>query len=108
MNSIEVAATQGDFGIENAKIIASGAHERSVLVHRLELSGPGKVPPLGTTRPHPQMVNFIKLWITRGIGMGIPDPDKDGWANNTDNCPNVHNTTQLDSNGDADGNACEP
>jgi len=36
-----------------------------------------------------------------------PDTDGDGDANGADNCPNVWNASQLDTNGDGQGDACD-
>ena len=36
-----------------------------------------------------------------------PDDDNDGVPNDTDNCPNVHNPEQTDTDGDGIGDACE-
>ena len=39
--------------------------------------------------------------------VGQPDSDMDGIADNVDNCPSVPNFSQLDSDGDGEGDACE-
>jgi hypothetical protein len=36
------------------------------------------------------------------------DADKDGLKKYEDNCPNVYNPNQADSDGDGTGDACEP
>lgn len=38
----------------------------------------------------------------------VADTDGDGVADNADNCPNVANADQVDSDNDGIGNACEP
>jgi hypothetical protein len=41
-------------------------------------------------------------------GAGCPsDPDSDGVFNGCDNCQNTHNPTQIDSDGDGKGDACD-
>jgi uncharacterized protein (DUF2141 family) len=39
--------------------------------------------------------------------MGVADTEKDGFADNVDNCPKTANPSQLDSDGDGFGNACD-
>ncbi len=36
-----------------------------------------------------------------------PDPDADGLCSATDNCPDVANTNQIDTDGDGSGDACD-
>lgn len=42
-----------------------------------------------------------------GGGGGSTDSDGDGIDNSSDNCPNIANPTQLDSNGNGIGDACD-
>jgi hypothetical protein len=48
MNAIEVAPAAGELGITNARIIAAGARERSVLWQRIRTLGPERMPPLAS------------------------------------------------------------
>jgi len=43
-----------------------------------------------------------------GANSCFPDTDMDGIANSVDNCPNVANANQLDTDGDGIGDACDP
>lgn len=107
LNAINVAPTEGNLGVPDAKIIFPGSPEKSILLMRLEKRGVGQMPPLGTFRPHPKITSLIEKWITRGIGMGVTDKDKDGWADNLDNCPLIANKDQLDIDGDGVGDVCD-
>jgi len=46
--------------------------------------------------------------FTVTCGSGVTDIDGDGVADTSDNCPDVPNADQLDQDGDALGNACDP
>ncbi|MBL8352189.1 MAG: thrombospondin type 3 repeat-containing protein, partial [Burkholderiaceae bacterium] len=41
------------------------------------------------------------------LGMGSPDSDNDGFADNVDNCRSTPNPSQLDTDGDGIGNMCD-
>ncbi len=51
--------------------------------------------------------------VTSNIGrveveaMGTSDSDGDGVTNNADNCPDLSNAAQVDTNGDGEGDACD-
>ncbi|XLS29575.1 reprolysin-like metallopeptidase [Flavobacteriaceae bacterium M23B6Z8] len=51
-------------------------------------------------------INTFDLEVCAG-GIFLPDADGDGVLDVNDNCPNVENTNQLDTDGDGDGNACD-
>jgi hypothetical protein len=42
------------------------------------------------------------------IAVDVPDGDSDGISNSCDNCPNVSNANQADTDGDGLGDACDP
>lgn len=65
MNAIEIIPSSGDFGITNARIIASGDKARSVLWQRLQRSSAagGRMPPLATHAIDTEAVNVIGQWI---------------------------------------------
>ncbi len=46
--------------------------------------------------------------VTVAGGMTATDTDGDGFADSIDNCPLIANSGQLDTDGDAAGNACDP
>jgi glucose/arabinose dehydrogenase len=51
------------FGIENAKLVAPGSPERSVLLQRISRRGKGQMPPLATHQVDEQAVTMIREWI---------------------------------------------
>jgi uncharacterized repeat protein (TIGR03806 family) len=61
--TIGVVPAQGDLGIENAKIIAKGNPNQSLLVHRVETLGQGRMPGLGSNRIDTQAVELLVQWI---------------------------------------------
>jgi len=65
MNAIDVVPAAGNLGLTNARIIASGAKERSVLWERIRRSDPanGRMPPLASHAVDQQAVDLIGQWI---------------------------------------------
>lgn len=51
------------FGIEDARLIAPGRPDRSVLLHRIALRGPGQMPQLATNVVDEQAVTLMREWI---------------------------------------------
>ncbi|WP_169977311.1 PQQ-dependent sugar dehydrogenase [Tautonia rosea] len=60
---VDEAPTQGDLGIANARLVAPGDPERSVLYHRITRRGPNQMPPLATTRIDPDAEALVRAWI---------------------------------------------
>lgn len=60
---VDEAPTQGDLGIADARLVAPGHPERSILYHRIARRGPGQMPPLATTRVDPDADALIRTWI---------------------------------------------
>ena len=56
---------QGTFGIEEAKLIAPGHPERSVLLQRISHRDKGKMPPLASSRVDHSAVRLLTEWITK-------------------------------------------
>jgi len=65
MNAIDVAPTAGDLGIIDARIIAAGSKERSVLWERMRRSDPaqGRMPPLASHAVDDEAVSVVGSWI---------------------------------------------
>jgi putative heme-binding domain-containing protein len=53
------------FGIQDAKLVAPGDPERSVLLHRVSRRGGGQMPPLATTRVDGGAAAMLRQWIAR-------------------------------------------
>ena len=52
------------FGIEDAKLVAPGDPEKSILLHRLNRRGRGQMPQLGTKRIDARAVDMMRKWIS--------------------------------------------
>ena len=53
------------FGIADAMLVAPGAPDRSVLIHRLSRRGRGQMPPLVSNRVDDRAVKLFRDWIAR-------------------------------------------
>jgi mono/diheme cytochrome c family protein len=63
MRVIGVKPLHDSFGIKDAKLIAPGDPERSILYQRMKRRGPGQMPPLGTAVVDDEAVRLIHDWI---------------------------------------------
>lgn len=63
MNAIGVVPTAGNLGLSNARIIAPGSKESSVLWERIRRIDGTRMPPLGTHRVDQDAVDLIGQWI---------------------------------------------
>lgn len=62
----DVAPVAGDVGVANARVLAPGAPERSLLVVRSRDTGINRMPPIGSGRVDEPGVSLLERWI-RGI-----------------------------------------
>jgi glucose/arabinose dehydrogenase len=51
------------FGLANAKLVAPGRPEASVLLHRMNKRGPGQMPPLATGMIDEPAVQMLREWV---------------------------------------------
>jgi uncharacterized repeat protein (TIGR03806 family) len=65
MKIINVKPLHDTFGIKDARLIAPGHPERSVLLYRISQRDKGHMPPLATRVVDQQMVETIRQWIQR-------------------------------------------
>jgi uncharacterized repeat protein (TIGR03806 family) len=63
MKLIDVAPLHDTFGVPEAKLVASGSPEHSLLLHRIALRGRGQMPPLATTKVDEPAVKLLRDWI---------------------------------------------
>jgi putative heme-binding domain-containing protein len=70
MGVVDAKPKQGDFGIQDARLVAPGEPFRSVLLYRMAKFGHGRMPHLGSEMPHPAAVELVANWI-RSMG---PEP----------------------------------
>lgn len=69
--TVDEPPVHGDFGLADARLIAPGAPDRSILAHRMGLTGPGRMPPLASSVVDEQGVKLLRAWIA---GMAPPGP----------------------------------
>lgn len=62
-NLIDVRPLHHTFGISDARLIAPGEPERSVLLHRLITRGSGQMPPLASSVVDEPAVAMLRRWI---------------------------------------------
>jgi len=60
------------------------------------------------TTPLPANTEIIVKIVPHGVAGGVNDIDGDGVPDREDNCPNVPNSDQADSDGNGDGDLCDP
>ena len=63
MNIFDVKPLHHRFGIDDARLIAPGSPERSVLLHRVAIRERGQMPQLGTAIVDEPAVEMLKEWI---------------------------------------------
>lgn len=68
-----VRPTQGTFNIHDARVIAPGEPERSVLFYRIAKLGSGRMPYIGSTEVDREGIELIAQWIARMPASGPAD-----------------------------------
>ena len=61
--AFDVRPQHDTFSLEAAKLIAPGQPDSSVLLHRVNIRGPGQMPPLASFRVDEQAVALLREWI---------------------------------------------
>jgi uncharacterized repeat protein (TIGR03806 family) len=63
MRLIDEKPVHHTYDLTNAKLIAPGSPERSVLLHRIGLRGAGQMPPLSTNRVDEEGLGLMREWV---------------------------------------------
>ncbi|MEO1575793.1 MAG: thrombospondin type 3 repeat-containing protein, partial [Pseudomonadota bacterium] len=108
VNALDVTPWRGDLGVPGALLLKRGLPEESVLWLRLSNDSFFRMPPLGVSIVDAEGVALIGEWIKSGSGFGFPDTDSDEYSDDLDNCSQVANKAQRDTDGDGFGNLCDP
>jgi glucose/arabinose dehydrogenase len=63
MKLVDVKPQHDSFELKDAKLIAPGRAEASVLLHRVGCRGPGQMPPLATSLVDEAAVEMLRAWV---------------------------------------------
>ena len=63
MGIVNVAPGHGSFGLADAKLLVPGQPEHSIVLHRMKLTGLGRMPHIGSRVPHESAIKLIREWI---------------------------------------------
>ncbi len=63
MGIVNVPPAHGNFGIQDAKIVVPAHPEKSILVHRMAMTGLGRMPHIGSRVVHESAVEVVREWI---------------------------------------------
>lgn len=63
MNLLDVMPLHHKFDIDDARLVAPGAADRSVLLHRMAIRGRGQMPQLATSQVDEAAVAMLRKWI---------------------------------------------
>lgn len=74
---LDTRPRQGDFGIPNARIVAPGHPERSVLYYRMAKFGRGHMPHIGAEIPDAYGLKVLEDWICTLGKKPVPKPPTD-------------------------------
>ncbi len=71
LNVVGIKPARGDFNLPDARIIAPGHPERSSAWYRINTSGAGHMPPIGSRQPDPSGNRVVADWI-RSLNPSAP------------------------------------
>ncbi len=99
---------QGDLGVANAHLLIPGDPFNSIISLRMHALDVHRMPPLATSVIDEEGTSVIDDWIlTPDVCQVFVDNDGDGTTDNADNCVDVANADQRDTNNDGYGNLCD-
>ncbi len=78
INAIDLAPTQGSFGIDDAKVLSPGDPYRSVLFYRMATLGTGHMPKLWSRANDPEGLKLVHDWIASMSPSGDTTRANDG------------------------------
>lgn len=61
--TVDIRPAQGDLGISEARLIAPGSPERSLMVHRIKTLSVGRMPSIGSNQVDQKAVDLLSEWI---------------------------------------------
>jgi uncharacterized repeat protein (TIGR03806 family) len=79
---IDAPPVHTTFGIEDARIVAPGSPQRSIVMHRISRRGQGQMPPLASSIVDELAVAVIRQWIEQ-----LPPPEIAGSSPKSANVP---------------------
>ncbi len=60
---VDVAPTHGDLGVSNARLLVPRKPGESIVLHRMQQRGPGRMPPLASAVPDKAAIDVLTTWI---------------------------------------------
>ncbi|MBT5154000.1 MAG: hypothetical protein HOM44_07935, partial [Gammaproteobacteria bacterium] len=91
-------------------LIAPGSISDSYLIDKIKGTGSGSRMPIGGSLSAGQS-ELLENWVSEGAladgSSSDPDTDGDGVSDALDNCADIANSDQLDTDSDGDGDACD-
>jgi uncharacterized repeat protein (TIGR03806 family) len=62
---VNVTPGHGGLGLADPKLLVPGDPDRSILLHRMTLTGLGRMPHIGSRVPHAAAIQMIREWIAK-------------------------------------------
>jgi uncharacterized repeat protein (TIGR03806 family) len=60
---VNVPPAHGNFDVKDARLLVPGAPERSIILHRMAMTGLGRMPHIGSRVPDDRAVALVRQWI---------------------------------------------